>query len=80
MIKKVATSAGYTVDIKVGGVSLGDSTMVKNSLTDAVFKNVKIFSQKSFEEFENDFPLVELTDTEFKHEPFWTEWSEYGWG
>lgn len=78
MIKKFPTNFGYYLDVKVGGESLGGKAVNNSASYDAIFENVKIISQKRFSEFENDFPTIELRNADFKHKPYWAEWSEYG--
>ena len=43
-----------------------------------IFHHVKITSKQVFSEYLGQTPIIELRNTEFLHEPYWSEWSGYG--
>ena len=91
LLKKKLSDDGkhFTMELKIGGKSLGHANKALEDfpLLDVTWENLQIYSEKSFDEDgndfpndidgKNDFPEIEICESEFDHEPYWSTWSEY---
>ena len=89
--KLIDDRQSFEFKLEMDGKVKDDDIMVKNAsestyaLLNTKWKDLQIFSMKSFDEddlhFENVdgknvFPDLELCESEFLHAPYWSSWSE----